>query len=62
MCADMFKGMPLKNKAVKRSQKQNITKKTRKERSKALTEKKFKEITELIFVDTSQPIITECKC
>ena len=27
MCADMFKGMPLKNKAVKRSQKQNMTKK-----------------------------------
>ena len=34
-------------------------KKTRKERSKALTEKKFKEITELISADTSQPIITD---
>ena len=33
MCADMFKGMLLKNKSVKRSQKQN-GRKTRKQRSK----------------------------
>ena len=46
MCADMFKGILLKNKSVKRSQKQNRrkNKKTREQRA----EKKFKEIIELI--------------
>ena len=34
MCADMFKGMLLKNKSVKRSQKKKTEEKTRKERSK----------------------------
>ena len=45
-CADMFKGMLLKNKSVKRSQKQNRRK--NKKRKEQRAEKKFKEITELI--------------
>ena len=35
MCADMFEGMLLKNNSVKRSQKQNIRKKIRKEGAKS---------------------------
>ena len=57
MCADMFKGILLKNKSVRRSQKQNRRK--NKKRKEQRAEKKFKEITELIPVDTSQPIITD---
>ena len=56
MCADMFKGMLLKNKSVKRSQKQNRRK--NKKRKEQRAEKKFKDITELISADISQPIIT----
>lgn len=57
MCADMFKGMFLKNKSVKRSQKQNRRKNKKGKEQRA--EKKFKEITELISADTSQPIVTD---
>jgi len=57
MCADKFKGMLLKKKSVKRSQKQNRRKNKKKKEQRA--EKKFKEITELISADTSQPIITD---
>ena len=57
MCADMFKGMLLKNKSVKRSQKQNRRK--NKKRKEQRAGKKFKDITELISADTSQPIITD---
>ena len=57
MCADIFKGMLSKNKSVKRSQKQNRRK--NKKRKEQRAKKKFKEITELISVDTSQPIITD---
>ena len=57
MCADIFKGMLLKNKSVKKSQKQN--KRKYKKRKEQRAEKKFKEITELISADISQPIITD---
>ena len=57
MCADMFKGMLPKNKSVKRSQKLNRRK--IKKRKEQRAEKKFKEITELISADISQPIITD---
>ena len=53
----MFKGMLLKNKSVKRSRKQNRRK--NKKRKEQRAEKKFKEITELISADISQPIITD---
>ena len=45
------------HKSVKRSQKQNRRK--NKKRKKQRAEKKFKEITELISADISQPIITD---
>ena len=57
MCADTFEGNLLKNKSVKRSQKQNRRK--NKKRKEQRIEKKFKEITEVISADTSQPIITD---
>ena len=53
----MFKGMLLKNKSDKRSQKQNRRK--NKKRKEQRAEKKFKEITELISADISQPVITD---
>ena len=53
----MIKGMLLKNKSVKRSQKQNRRKNKKRKQQRA--EKTFKEITELISADISQPIITD---
>ena len=53
----MFKRLLLKNKSVKRSQKLNRRK--IKKRKEQRAEKKFKEITELISADISQPIITD---
>ena len=47
----------LKNKSVKRSQKQNRRK--NKKRKEQRAENKFKEITELISADITQPIITD---
>ena len=57
MWTGMFKLMLLENKSVKRSQKQNRRK--IKKRKEQRAEKKFKEITELISADISQPIITD---
>ena len=57
MCADMFEANLLKNKSVKRSPKQNRRK--NKKRKEQRIEKKFKEITEVISADTSQPIIAD---
>ena len=53
MCADKFKGMLLKNEQKAPETKQ---KKKNKKRKEQRAEKKFKEITELISADTSQPI------
>ena len=52
MCADVFNGMLLKNKSVKRSQKQNRRKNKKRKEQRP-------DITELISADTSQPIITD---
>ena len=53
----MFKGVLLKINSVKRFQKQNRRKNKKSKEQRA--EKKFKEITELISADISQPIITD---
>ena len=54
MFVDMFKGMLLTNKSVKRSQKQN-----KKTQEKKGAKGREEIITELISADTSQPIITD---
>ena len=57
MCADMFKGILFRKNLSKGPR--NKTEEKNKKRKEQRAEKKFKEITELISVDTSQPIITD---